>query len=420
MSKVNKNLLLLFLIYIIPFSGFSQLTLDSCQVKAMLNYPLINQFDLIEQSKQYSLSNANKSYLPQLDVNLIAGVVDGMPTISVPGQPEADPSNFQFITMLQLNQVIWDGGITRAQKSIIEASSDIEKAELEVSLYGLEDRINNLFFGVLLIEEQIKQLEILKSTLERNMKRVEVAVENGTAFKSDIDELKVELLNVGQRVDELTYNRLAYLNVLSLMIGEAIPASTHLERPVALENYSSLQLARPELKVFNNQLALLEAKSRKDKSMLYPKIGIMAFSAIIQPGVEFGTSTIENVLVAGLSVNWSLGSLYRNSNNKKLTEVNISKVNLRRETFLFNTNLNLSQVSYDLGKYEKLIEKDRDILALKSSIRKSYDVKYENGISTMSDLLDKVNDEILAKQQLIMHEIQYLMKLYDYKNKSGN
>ena len=175
-------------ISIIPTIANAQVSLDSCQAKALRNYPLINQYKLIEQSKEFSLSNASKSYLPQLDVTLIGGVIEGFPTITLPNQPEpASGAEFQFITMLQLNQVIWDGGITKARKTIIEASSEIEKAELEVSLYALEDRVNNLFFGILLINEQISQLEILETTLERNKKRVEVAVENGTAFKSDID-----------------------------------------------------------------------------------------------------------------------------------------------------------------------------------------------------------------------------------------
>jgi outer membrane protein TolC len=325
-----------------------------------------------------------------------------------------------MITLLQLNQVIWDGGITKARKTMIEASSEIEKAELEVSLYALEDRINNLFFGVLMIDEQIVQLQLLKSRLERNKKRVEVAVENGTAFNSDVDEIQVEIINVNQRLNELRFNRSSFIKVLSLMTGTTIDSQGQFIRPSAIENYATLENNRPELTLLNNRLTLLQAQQSINKATLYPKIGVMGFATFIQPGVDFGTSQIQNVLVAGISLNWTIGELYRNSNNKKLTEVNLSKVNVQRETFLFNTSLTLSQVENDLNKLRALIDQDKEILRLKSGIRKSYDTKYENGVSTMSELLDKVNEESVAKQQLIMHEIEYLKKIYEYQNKSGN
>lgn len=405
----------------VQIKTFAQVHLDSCQAQALRNYPLINQYDLIAQSREFSLSNAGKSYLPQLDVTLIGGIIEGLPTITLPNQPEpAEGTEFHFITTLQLNQVIWDGGITKARKTIIEASSEIERAELEVSLYALEDRVNNLFFSILLINEQIAQLEILRSTLERNQKRVEVAVANGTAFKSDIDELKVEIINVNQRVDELIYNRVAYLQILSAMTGTNINPQEEFVRPELIKDYPNGEINRPELKLLNNRLTLLQAQNQIQKATLYPKIGIMGFASFVRPGVDFGTSQIENILVGGLSLNWSIGELYKNSNNKKLTEVNLSKVNLQRETFLFNTNLSLLQVGNELQKYESLITQDKEVLALKSSIRQSYDTKYENGVSTMSELLDKVNDESLARQQLVIHELQHLMKLYEYQNMSGN
>jgi len=403
------------------YSGvaYSQITLEECQEKARENFPLIKQYELIEQSKEYTLSNANKAFLPQLDVTIIGGVIDGLPSFSPPGT-ESSSTNLNMISIVQLNQAIWDGGITKASKGIIEASSEIEKADLEVSLYSLEDRVNNMYFGILLIEEQVQQLAILKSTLKRNLKRVEIAVENGTAFKSDIDEILVEIINAEQRIEELKFNRSAYVNVLSAMIGEPIEEGHKFIRPQLDDSYKSMDINRPELSLFENQENLIEAKNKIDKAMLYPKIGLMGFGTFIRPGVDFGASQLENILVAGLSVNWSLGGVYKNSNNKKLTEVNLQKVNVQRETFLFNTNLDLTQTEMELEKYKTLIEQDNELLTLKSRIKDAYDVKYENGVSTMSELLDRVNDESIAKQNLVVHEIQYLMKAYQYKNKSGN
>ncbi|MBX2841282.1 MAG: TolC family protein [Flammeovirgaceae bacterium] len=400
-------------------NSFGQLSLEECHTKARKNFPLIQQYQLIEQTREYTISNAGKAFLPQLDVTIIGGVIEGLPTFGAPGS-ESSSADFNMISMIQLNQVIWDGGITKASKAATMANAEIEKANLEVSLYSLEERVNNLFFGVLLIEEQIDQMEILKSTLQRNQKRVEIAVENGTAFKSDIDEIKVEVINVDQKTAELQFNRQAYLNVLAAMIGETIGAALKLEKPELDNTFLVLENNRPEMRLFQSQEFLIEAKSNIDKAMLYPKIGIMGFGTFIQPGVDFGPSKLNNILVGGLSLNWTLGNFYKNNNNKKLAEINLQKVKVQRETFLFNTNLELTQTQQELEKFNTLIDQDKELLALKGSIKQAYDVKYENGVSTMSQLLDKVNDENAAKQMLVMHEIQYLMKVYQYKNKSGN
>ena len=401
--------------------SIAQMRLDSCQEKARRNYPLIKEYELIEASKEYSLSNAGKAYLPQFDVTIIGGVIEGFPTISLPGSPPAESeTQLQLISVLQLNQVIWDGGITKARKGIIEANAGMEEANLEVNLYALEERVNNLFFGILLIDEQVKQLEVLESTLERNKQRVQNAVELGTAFKSDVDEINVEVINTKQKIGELSHARIAYINVLAAMIGEPINPEATFVQPQLSPDFRLASVNRPELDLLTNRYALIEAQARIDKAALYPKFGVMGFATLIQPGVEFGTSTVNNILVGGLSLNWSIGSLYQNNNKKKLTEVNLQKVTLQREAFLFNTNLSLKQIGGELDKYTTLIEQDRELLNLKTSIKEAYKVKYDNGIATLSQYLDRVNDESVAQQKLLVHEIEYLMKAYQYKNQTGN
>lgn len=418
MRIFSSTILLVFLF--VGNLAFGQVTLETCQIKARENFPLIKQFSLIEKAEKYTLLNANKAYLPQVEATIIGGILSGLPSFSSPESGSSSSTAFNAISMIQANQLIWDGGITKAKKGIIEAGSEMEIANLEISLFALEERVNNLFFGILLINEQVKQMEILKSTLLRNMKRIEIAVENGTAYKSDIDEIQVEVINTDQKMEELNSNRKAYINVLAAMIGEKIDFNSEFTRPKIEETFLLAENKRPELQLFQNQENLILAQSAIDKAMLYPKVGVMAFGTFIQPGVDFGSSTLNNIFVGGLSLNWSLGSLYKNGNNKKLTEINLQKVSVQRETFLFSNNLELTQTQLELKKYKTLLEQDMEILVLKRRIKEAYDLKYQNGVSTMTELLNKTNEESVAKQNLIVHEIQYLMKAYQYKNKSGN
>jgi outer membrane protein TolC len=415
-----KKLISILAIFIAITSQAQTLTIEACQDSALHNYPLIQQYGLIEKTKELTLSNANKNYLPQLDITLIGGIIEGMPSFSLPGAESSASTEVNLISMVQLNQVLWDGGMTKASKGIIEAGSEIEKADLEVNLYQLKERVNNLYFGILLIDEQITQLDLLKETLLLNQKRIQNAIENGTAFKSDADELKVELINIEQKKAELLYNKEAYIAVLSIMTGEKITLETNFIRPDFSSSLEEISINRPEMMKFKNQQSLVESQAKLNKATLIPKFGLVGFGVFITPGVDFGTSELTNIFVAGLSLSWQLGPFYKNANNKKLTEISLQRIQNQEETFLFNTKLELSQTNTEMEKYRKLLEMDREILLLKSSIKDAYMLKYDNGVATMTDVLQRINDESAAKQMMIMHEIQYLMKAYQYLNKSGN
>ena len=410
---------LLFLISIGMSNINAQLTLEECQLKAKNNYPLIKQYDLLEKSREYSLSNANKAYFPQLSITAIGGVIDGFPEFSLPGQ-ESSSNKYNLISMVQLQQNIWDGGITSTKKSIIEAESKLEKADLDVSMYEIEERLNSLFFGTLLINEQMQQLALLRENLKRNLLIIQIAVDNGTAYKSDLDEINVEILNAEQKITELQSNKNAYIKMLSAMIGNDLKEDEQFIRPEDYTADLSKTIKRPELSMFENQRIMLESKNDLKGTSLYPKIGLLGFGIFVYPGISFGTSDITQLLVGGISLSWEIGGLYTNSNQNELTQIGINKINTMQETFLFNTNLELSKTNAEIEKYRSLVESDKSILKLKHSIRSSFEVKYENGISTMSELLDRINDENIATQNLIMHETQYLMALYKHKNISGN
>jgi len=419
--KHYSSVFLLFIFFIIYTNiTYAQLSIDSCQTKARRNYPLIQQYGLIDQTTEFTLSNANKAFLPQLSFNIIGGVIDGFPSINAPGSSEGSSSDMQLISVVQLNQAIWDGGATKASKELAKANAEIEKADVDVALYQIRERVNNLYFGILLIDAQLQQNDIFFENLKRNAKSVEIAVDNGTAYKSDLDEIKVELLNAEERTTELVYNKAAYCKVLSAMIGEPISTEGVFAQPEKELLDLDTAIGRPELSLFANQKALIDARSQLNKSTLYPKIGILGFGTFLTPGIEFGASDIDRILVAGLSVSWDIAGLYRNGNNKKLDELGLKRVQNQEETFLFNTHLQLNQTQVELQKYEELIQKTKEIVLIKERIKKAYEVKYENGVTTMTQLLDKTNEENLAKQKLIMQDIQYLQKQYQYKYKSGS
>ncbi|WP_187696427.1 TolC family protein [Xanthovirga aplysinae] len=409
----TKYILLFFLFEIQIQQAFGQLSIEECYEKARRNYPLIKQYGLIKRAKDYTLSNANKAYLPQFKAAALEAFIEGIP-------PAILPRKFNFIGLAVLSQSIWDGGNTKAKKAVEVANSGIDKANLEVSMYSIKERVNNLFFGILLLEEQLKQLQLTIKNLEQHLERTRIAVENGKTYPTDLDEIGVQILNIEQQMTDLRHNRLAYLEVLSAMIGESIGEQKKLLKPVVMENKYPLSINRPELNLYQNQKKLYLAQHKVNKASLYPYIGVTVLGFFIVPGIDIAGSSISTVFVTGVNLSWSIDGLYKNANNKKLTKINIQKVRVEKETFLFNTNLELSQYEKELEKYHTYLQQDQEVLKLKKKIKEAYEVRYENGVSSMTDLLDKINDENIAQLDMILHEIQYLMSVYEIKNTSGN
>lgn len=411
----------LFLFIAFSSSSWAQvLTLDSCYEKAKRNYPLIKQYALIEKSKEYTISNANKSYLPQLSVTGIAGyIIKGLPSLAPPGT-ETSEDKFQLIGIAQLNQTIWDGGATHSQKKIINTQTDVQNAEIEVALHSIQERVNQLFFSILLLDEQQKLLALLTDNLNRNLKAVKLSQENGLAYSSDVDEVKVEILKTEQRIIETRYTRQGYLEMLSLMIGEPLDDNTILQKPILAENTDLLTINRPELSLYQHQRNYTEAQNSLTKVGNMPKIGLLGAGIFMEPGASLGTQKITSLAIAGLSISWNTNNLYKSSNNRELTKLNIDRISNQQETFLFNTRLQMTQQRSDIEKQKTIISKDSDIVILKSSIKKAYDLKYQNGMCTMNDLLLATNGESEALSNKALHEAQLLMTYFTYKTTSGN
>ena len=311
--------------------------IDSCYALAVKNYPLIKQYGLIEKTKEYTLSNAGKAYLPQVSVTAIEGYVfGGLPAMS-------EGSNFKFIGMAQVNQTIWDGGATKAQKNIIQASSEADNASVAVQLNELRSRVNQLFFGILLIDEQLKLLAIQDSILTNNINRVKLLNDNGLAYKTDVDEIKVEQLKLSQQRTEFNYTRNGYVKILSILTGRTIQSNEILEKPLVANQASEMPITRPELALYNSRRNLINAKSAMQQVGLMPKIGLLGAGVVFAPGISLGTSKLSSLGVAGLSASWNISGLYKNNNEKQLTQLQLNAINVQEETFLFNTKLQMAQ-----------------------------------------------------------------------------
>ncbi|MFV0606725.1 MAG: TolC family protein [Niabella sp.] len=414
-------------IFFTGLRGWTQtdaLLLDDCYRMAKENYPAIKKLQLIEKTTELNLNNAGKGYLPQVAFSGQATYQSQVISFSnaLGGQSGSMPfptlNKDQYKIQGEVDQLVYDGGKIRNQKEIIEADAQLQKQNIETSLYAIKQRINNLFFSVLLMDAQLKQNELNKASLQTQEQKAEAALKNGVAFKSSVDELKAEIVNIEMRSTEFKSNREAYLTMLSLFIGKELPSDIQLELP----NVYALQGAinRPELKLLDQQSTLYDIQKKQLRSDYLPRVSAFFQGAYGRPTLNIIENKFGPWYITGLRFNWSLGSLYTLSNRKKILSINQQSVEADRATFLLNTHLDLSQQSEQVKKYTNLIAQDETAIALRVSVAKSAEAQLNNGVITTHEYIQKTNAAHLAKQTLILHQIQLLQAQYNLKFLSGN
>ncbi len=427
-----KNVIKILFLACLPVWTFGQsLTLEDCQTKARNNYPLLKQYGLIEKTEAYNLKNANKAYLPQLSLGVkatyqsdVTEIPSQLSTVisQMTGQPFSFPSlsKDQYQAVLELNQVIWDGGLVSAQKKSIKAGAEADKQKLEVDLYALNDRVNNLFFGIMLINEQLKQVAILQDELGVNYKKVQAYVQNGVAQQSDLDAVKVEQINANQKETDLKAARKSYMEILSAFVGETISENTQFEKPTLPETDLSAENKRPEISFFAAQEKVIDSQRSAIFASNLPKIGLFAQGGYGRPGLNMFTSEFSPFYIGGVRLSWNISGFYTQKNNLNKIDASKKIVEVQKETFLFNNNMQTKQQSSEIEKLKTTLKNDDEIIGLRTNIKKASEAKVANGTLTVTDLLRDINNENIARQSRALHEIQLYMSAYQLKNNTNN
>ena len=286
-NNMYKGLIFLSLM-MLPTFAMSQ-TLEECQRAAEQNFPLIRQYGLIEKTTDLNVANIQKGWLPQVSASAQATLQSDVP---------AFPDEFQKlyqqmgITMeglerdqyrvgIDVQQTVYDGGNIKSQKEIARRQGELQSRQNEVTMYNVRRRVNEMYFSLLLIDEQIQLNADLQTVLEGNEKKLAAMLKGGTASESDWQNVKAERLNVVQQMTGLKSQRTALVRMLSTFCAMEV---NRLVKPEIPENTGSTVNLRPELKTIDAQLRLADAKEKALDATLMPRLGVFAQGYYGYPG----------------------------------------------------------------------------------------------------------------------------------------
>ena len=406
-------------------------TLDDCQQAAEKNYPLIQQYGLIEKTTQLTVANIQKGWLPQVSAQAQATYQSDV--TAWPSEMKAMMSGMgidmrgltkdQYRVGIDVQQTIYDGGVIGSQKRIAREQGKVQAAQNEVNIYNVRKRVNEMYFGLLLIDEQIKLNTDLQTLLAGNERKLESMTKRGTAAESDLQSVKAERLNAVQKGTELVSQKQMLQRMLSTFCGIEI---NNIQKPQVKSDGRNLATGnqRPELKVLDAQISVLNAQEKALNAALMPKVGVFAQGFYGYPGLNMFEDMMRhkwslNGLV-GARVTWTIGALYTRKNDKAKLQLQRDMTESSREVFLFNNNLEQIQQNENIERYQKLMAHDGEIISLRQAVRKAAESKLSHGIIDVNDLVREINQENAACVQQSVHEIEMLKEIYDNKYTTNN
>ena len=422
---------LLFLSLLVYASTFvTAQTLEECQQAAERNYPLIAQYDLIQKTTDLTVANIQKGWLPQMsasaqatyqsDVTAWPDAMKGL--MQQMGLNMQGLKKDQYRVGIDVQQTVFDGHAIKTQKAVALEQGKVQAAQNEVNIYNVRQRVNEMYFSLLLLDKQIQLNRDLQQQLSGNEKKLVSMVKNGTAAESDLQNVKAERLNVEQQLVSLTSQQRMLQVMLSTFCGIEVKA---VQTP-ALSDARSQQTGnqRPELKALDAQLGLLNAQEKALDAALLPKLGVFAQGFYGYPGYNMFEDMMSHRWslngMIGARLTWNIGSLYTRKNDKAKLRVQREMTETNRNVFLFNNNLEQIQQNEDINRYRQLMANDEEIIALRASVRKAAESKLSHGIIDVNDLVREINAENAARVQQSIHEIEMLKEIYDNKFTTNN
>lgn len=408
------------------FAAYAQPDIERCKELARENYPAIRQYDLISRTQEYNLSNASKAWLPK--VSLSAQATYQSDVVRWPEQFESMLAaqgldmpglrNDQYKVQIDIQQTIWDGGKSKTDKELAESEAEQSRTSADVEMYSLNSRIDDLYFGILLMQEQKKSIEDMMGRLQNNLNYVNALVENGVAMQADADAVQVQILSARQTLRQVEANEDSFRRMLELFIGEEI-GDGPLTVPSAVEPMGN-ESERLELKMFDAQIGMLEARNRMLDVSLTPKFALFAQGYYGYPGLNM----FENMMSSRWSLNgiigvrmvWDISSFYNLKTSRNQLRNAMDMVNVQRDVFSFNTAVMTEQGNAEINRLRAVLKDDDEIVRLRGNVREAAEVRLQEGVVDMNDLLSKISDESSAEIARSTHEIELLKAIYELKN----
>ena len=426
MIKKREWLLLACLINLWGFSrgqSDAPITMRACQEWATAQVPLNGQRNLLEQATQLKMQELDAQRLPSIywrAQGTLQSETVGLPFV-LPGQDEAFSvplANAQ--TSLEAQYRIYDGGLTDAQQKLEKAKLAKELQAVEVNLYPVKEQVQKVYFGILLLEAQVRVLDNTLADLAQREQNLEAAAEHGVVLPINIRKLEVETIKLTKKKTEMLGERRSLLALLGDLIGRPLSDEVVLAVPsVQLVEFKESS-QRPELKLLDQQKQILLEQSKLVEIQNKPQL-----SAFLQAGVgyanplNFFDTDVSPFAIGGLNFQWKIWDGKQVQKRKDWLSIQSQLVENQKENLFYQQHLLDRQYQERAEKLRRIIEQDRQHIQLQTEIIAQVNAQLTQGTITATEYITELNQQTNAQLELALHELQLQEVQVQYLTQKG-
>ncbi len=393
-------------------------TLQEIETLSIKNYPLTKQAAILNQSANFNIDNIKKALYPQLNINGQATYQSEVTSINLPiaGFKPNSLSKDQYRATAELQQTIYDGGFNKKMQGVALANAKLEIIKNEVDIYKLKERVTQIYCTVLYTNEVVDQIHLIQSDLENALLKIESLYKNGLVFKNNVLQIKAQLLKNSQKLDEALAAKRMVLDALELFTNQPIASNANFEIPKdILIDINDLVLSRPELLLFEAQMSSVQKQLGLVNAKTNPKLGAFVQGGYGRPGLNMLKNDFDWFSIGGVKLQWSLGGYYTAKKEKDILQNQAALIQNEKDTYSLNNRVQLKQQLDEIAKIEKLIQSDKEIVALRDQIKNTSLVQLNNGVITANDYLKEINEYDLANQSLVQHQTQLIQSKLQFQ-----
>ncbi len=417
------GLILFFPAILIAQEGQQKFSLQQCLQEAVKHFPTQKQFQLNQSKYALEQNNIKKNYLPQMNLNGQASYqsdVTKVPSPPIPGFDMPVISKDWYKINFDLDQLIWDGGLTKSQKELQTADYKISDQQVKIKTFALKKQVNILYFNILFLQANLDALHVLVNDLNARIKEAEVAQQNGTLLQADVDALKVNQMLAEQQIIEKAGDQKGLIASLNQLTRLKIISAKELITPKARITSYTFVNNRLEYQLFNLQKSKLTALEKMTTVKRMPVFKLFGQAGYGRPGYDLLNDKFDTYYMAGVRLHWNIFDWNRAKHEKQILNIQSDIIHTEQETFNQSLRAELDKQLAGIQKFEKLIKTDKEILQLQRNVVDAAGNKLKNGTITATSYLIELNKDVKAQLTMQAHKLQLLFAKYQYLTAIGN
>lgn len=398
-------------------------SLDDCYQNAIINFPSFKQTELNNSIYELNIKNTKKNYYPSLNLNGQVSWQSDVTKITIPaavGFQAPEISKDWYKINLDVQQIIYDGGITSGQKNLETTEKEISNQQVQIELYQLKEKVNHLFFNILFLNKNTEVLNVLAQNLKAGIDDAQKASKNGMILESEVNKLRVELIQVNQQIIEKESDTKAIIQALNELTKLNIQSADELKTPaITIDNYIYSN-NRPEYLMLTKQQNKISAAKDLTTSKRMPKFSAFGQAGYGRPGYNMLDDDFVDYYMIGARLNWNIWDWNKVKNEKQILSIQDEIINTKKQSFDQSLRADLYQRIENISKYKKLIGTDDEIVELQNSIVGTTLAQLNNGTITSTTYLIELNKLTKAKLTAEAHKLQLIFAKYQYLSAIGN